>query len=228
MEDATSSEILDNILDAIIESGEDSLMSGGASGGDTEWARLFYKYTHSESIYHFSYQGHKKYNHNAVGFRVILNEKCLYEGDSALKHAKNRNGRNFPCRSHNTNCLLRRNYWQVRISTSCYAVAKIEYGQVSGGTNWAVSMFIDRWMAERPYDECPCYVYDMITNCWYQWTFNRWEEIEPNEVPTPNGIWAGVGSRDLTFEAKEAMEALWQHTETDLGQKVTKVTTTPE
>ncbi len=208
--------LLDNMINGNIE--DDVLLSGGAAGADAKWSQLFAKHTGSENIFHFSYEEHKKYSTHAVGIRVILSENQLYDGDSALKEAKKVNRRNFPCRAHNTNCLLRRNYWQVRESGSCYAVSKIEDGFVAGGTNWATTMFVNRWMENNPFDECPCYVYDILTNKWHQWIFDRWEPIEAYEVPTPSGVWTGIGSRDLTLEAIDAMEALWQRTEQSTAQ----------
>lgn len=184
-------------------------LSGGATGADSLWSQLAEKYANTDTI-HFSFGGHTAYCKDARGFQLKITEERLKEADSALNTANKSVERNFPCRSWKVNSLLRRNYYQVIDSNSCYAVTRIIHGKVDGGTAWAVQMFIDKHMKNTPFASCPCWVYDMVTNQWFQWVYNCWQECDASIVPTPNGIWTGIGSRDLTPEAIKAMEKLWQ------------------
>lgn len=216
----SQNEILDSIRTHLQNpQGVDYCLSGGASGADTLWSQLAEKYADTHT-FHFSFEDHKKYCYDAVGSRVIISQERLLRADSSLKLAKQSNRRNFPCRSENVNNLLRRNYYQIVDSQACYAVSRIMYGVVDGGTAWATQMFVDRHMIRTPHDECPCYVYDTITNKWHQWKTNCWEAIDSNEVPTPKGIWTGIGSRDLTPEAIKAMEDLWLRHQRSPGQSL--------
>lgn len=202
----TNDTILDD-LRSILQSGSEELcLSGGAQGADSLWSRIAAK--HGIDTIHFSFADHKKYCSKAVGMRLIISQPRLDIADPFLMKAKKRNMRSYPCRSLNVSNLLRRNYYQVTDSSACYAVSRIIHGVVDGGTSWAVAMFIDKWMLKHPFEECPCYVYDTITEQWYQWQYD--EFVLCYDVPTPKGIWTGIGSRELTPEAVIAMENLWQ------------------
>lgn len=205
--------IIDTCLDSIREilqnpEGREYCLSGGAEGADTYWSILAERYAATETL-HFSYEGHRKYCKDAVGLRVKVSPERLMLADAALKKAKKGNNRNFPCRSDHVNSLLRRNYYQIIDSNSCYAVSRIIHGVVDGGTSWATQMYVDKHMEYNPMRPCECYIYDTITDQWHQWIYNMWHPIEAYEVPTPKGIWTGIGSRELTENAKTAMEELW-------------------
>lgn len=197
--------MITDIREMLQTTSETICLSGGATGADSLWSRI--AQTHGIDTIHFSYEGHKKYCRLAKGVRVVVPQAFLNLADPFLMKAKKRNNRSWPCRSLDVSNLLRRNYYQVVDAQSCYAVSRLIYGVVDGGTSWAVSMFIDKWVKEHPFEECPCYVYDTITSHWYQWVFNAFEPVD--HVPTPTGIWTGIGSRELTPAAERAMEALW-------------------
>ena len=99
---------------------------------------------------------------------------------------------------------------------SCYAIStfgisstnRIAVGEcldteceVDGGTAWAVQMFIDRFDDQ----ECDCYVFDQVACYWFKWT-GAWQRIY--QPPFPEGIWAGVGKRDLLLQGRLAIRAL--------------------
>lgn len=199
-------EILDNLRLILQEDATEVCLSGGATGADSLWSRIAAK--HDIGTIHFSFSGHKKYCPSAEGVRLEISQPNLNVADRFLMKAKKRNHRSYPCRSLDVSNLLRRNYYQIVDSNACYAVSRIEHNVVDGGTSWAVAMFIDKWMLERQFDECPCYVYDMLTSQWFQWQYD--EFVIVTNVPTPKGIWTGIGSRELTLDAITAMENLWQ------------------
>lgn len=201
-------ECLDNIRINLQAKDASYCLSGGAEGADSYWSNIAKK--HDIETIHYSFEGHRKYCKLAVGVRVKVTPERLVLADPSLKQAKKGNLRSFPCRSDNVNSLLRRNYYQVVDSQSCYAVSRIIHGIVDGGTSWAVQMFIDQHMKLNPFAPCKCWVYDTITNQWFQWVYNMWQECHESQVPTPTGVWTGIGSRELTDAAKLAMENLWQ------------------
>jgi hypothetical protein len=55
-------------------------------------------------------------------------------------------------------------------------------------------------------DKPECFVFCQDANNWYSHQDSQWERIET--PPSPSGVWAGVGSRDLTQAGKEAIRKL--------------------
>jgi hypothetical protein len=104
--------------------------------------------------------------------------------------------------------LLRRNWYQVRDSDSCYAISSIKDNLVQGGTGWAVAMFINLHDGAK----CPVYVFDQIVSHWFQWTGAVWEPIY--EPPPPEGIWAGIGTRNINWIGSLAIKVLMDYAPT--------------
>jgi len=177
--------------------GSNICLSGGAEGADILWGKCA-KATGFQVI-HWSFSGHKS---NAEKQDIFyLNDQQLEEADAACLQASKNLKRYFPPKNKFIQNLLRRNYYQVAWSDSVYAISTIQNGMVMGGTGWAVQMFLDR------HDNAPCNAYVFCQNeCrWYKWD-GLWNTIY--EPPTPSGIWAGVGSRDLKTTGKLAIEVL--------------------
>lgn len=168
-------------------------------GSDLQWGMCAGKVGHS--VFHFSFSGHRTGAPSSEV--VILNEEQLLKADSYLAEANKRLNRKWPVKNDWTANLLRRNYYQVNNSDSVYAVSTIDYEKqiVNGGTGWACAMFLDIH-GDDGYR--PLYVYDQNTNKWMGWD-NRFVEVTP---PFPSGIWAGIGSRDLSQEGKNAIRVL--------------------
>lgn len=183
----------------------DICLSGGAIGSDTLWGEVALSLSHE--LIHFSFKSHnlnfKKFPEQKDKIYVLDYEDLLI-ADEYLKTANKTLNRKFPTRSNFNNNLLRRNYYQIKESERVYAIADIKYDVVQGGTGWAVQMFIDRKLKEAPDSVIECYVLDKITNMWFQYNkFNGYEIIE--EVPTPHGIWTGIGSRQLNEQHIESV-----------------------
>jgi len=186
----------------------DICLSGGADGADLQWGMCSGKAGHI--VRHFIFEGHRSKAPKEE--LVVLTSEQLLEADAALKKANKTLKRSFPTRNNFVNSLFRRNYYQVSWANSVYAVANIENGMVSGGTSWAVQMFIDRFDGKP----CPAYVYDQATSVWFSWdgADKGWNPCVLDHPPKPTGIWAGIGSRDLKDNGKDAIRNLLGYVKT--------------
>jgi hypothetical protein len=173
-------------------------LSGGAEGADLQWGMTCGTMGHL--ICHFSFQGHR--TRAPASEVVVLSEEQLQAADEPCKAVSGALKRWFPPKSLFVRNLLRRNWYQIKDAERVYAVATIENGIVSGGTAWAVHMFIQRHEG-RP---CECYVFDQKADGWFAWVDGGWEGIE--QPPVPHGVYAAIGSRDLGSNGKEAIRKL--------------------
>lgn len=193
-------------MDANLAALADNLcLSGGAKGADLQFGMCAGMIGHG--VIHWSFDGHRS---DAPEQEIVrLTKAQLEEADIALAKAALRTRRNSTPRSMFVRNLLRRNWYQVRDAERVYAVATIDNnGHVSGGTAWAVAMFMDRFEGEP----CEIYVYDMSVSQWVTWDGHFWIVIQP---PKPHGVYAGVGSRDLMDNGKEAIRALYDYKKGD-------------
>ena len=190
--------MFDHLLEHLEHFAGDACMSGGAKGSDCEWGRIAAK--HGQEVLHFTFHGHSYKGHDPV-YNVPVPADYLDLGIPKLKVANQVLGRKIPAPGYVRN-LLCRNWYQVKYSTSVYAVANIRYGQVEGGTAWAVQMFLDRNLRDGH-----AYVLDKITLKWYEFKHQEWEEID--KPPRPSGVWAGIGSREITPQIIRMMEDIW-------------------
>lgn len=87
--------------------------------------------------------------------------------------------------------------------------------RISGGTAWACQIFANRQGALGPF---PLYFYDQGTLTWYQAVVHslnphrlyQWRTLEdPRSPPAPCGVYAGIGTRELSPEGEEAIEYLF-------------------
>lgn len=172
--------------------------SGAADGADTCWGIIALREGHG--LRHFTAVGLKGSKSNP--HRVVLTDEQLLEADPWLIKANAILKRTFPTTSDNTNKLLRRNYHQVKDASSVYAVAGINENTVYGGTAWAVEMF----KIINPNSD-QIYIFDEKQNQWFQWAYIGWKKI--NRPPSPNGIWAGIGSRVIEYPTIEIMREVF-------------------
>lgn len=180
-------------------------LSGGADGADVQWGMVAGLAGHA--VRHFVFAGHRSTAPEEE--KIVLTKDQLEVADAHLYMANKTMKRRWPIKNQFVANLLRRNYYQVAWSDSVYAVASIENGMVTGGTCWAVQMFLDRF----GFDPAPAYVFDQATDRWMTWSGTGWEECP--EVPVPNGVWAGIGSRDLKVNGKMAIRNLLGYVKPD-------------
>ncbi|KAL4966944.1 uncharacterized protein BDV14DRAFT_170405 [Aspergillus stella-maris] len=176
-------------------------LSGGASGADLEWGSCASAAGHE--VIHWSFQGH---NTTAPENTVIrLSDEDLSLAESALSSATRVLGKSPP-RKAGILRLLKRNYFQVAWASSCYAVTVIrdaEKGERVGGTAWATTMFSLLHPESRS-----LYLFDMERDGWVRWDPAGEEWIEIESPPRPRGVWAGIGSRELSENGKMAIRRL--------------------
>lgn len=185
---------------------DDLCLSGGAKGADLQFGMCAGTIGHG--VIHWSFDGHRT---EAPAEEVVrLTAAQLEEADVALAKVAKRVGRNSTPRSLFVRNLLRRNWYQVKDAERVYAVATIDdNGYVSGGTAWAVGMFIDRFDGAA----CEVYVYDMKISQWVTWDGFHWIVIDP---PKPHGVYAGVGSRELQDNGKGAIRDLFGYQKSEI------------
>jgi len=188
-----------------LDAGTNLCMSGGADGSDLQWGLQAGKAGHG--VIHWSFSEHRSQAPEQE--LVRLHQKQLNLADGALKRANRKVQRSFPSRSEVTNNLLRRNWYQVRDTQSLYAVSQIKYdGSVDGGTAWAIQMYLDRFEydGEDP-SKCRAYLLDKNTLKWYEWNGERWITMI-SRPPKPQGIWTGIGSREISAQVRVEIRKL--------------------
>ena len=177
-------------------------MSGGAAGADVIWGEQAALNNHE--VVHWSFSGHKPHTSNYI---CELDDSQLRTADPFIELANKSMYRKWPTSSLFVNNLLRRNFYQVFWSDRVYAVASFVNDssmlQISGGTAWACQLFIDRWLYKSPnVTAIPIYLFDQVSKSWYTWT-GQWKPII--KPPAPNGVYAGIGSRNLQDSGKNAI-----------------------
>lgn len=176
--------------------GNDICLSGGAEGADLQWGAQAGIIGHS--VIHWSFQGHRSQAPETE--LVQLTPEQLAQADDAVARANKTLKRRWPSNSDFTNNLLRRNWYQVKDAQAVYAISTLDRKNgVSGGTAWAVQMYLDRFLYDdEPMDRCQAYLFDRNTKLWYKFDGTRWINLI-SRPPKPTGIWAGIGSRDLDY-----------------------------
>ena len=191
--------MFDQLMDFLANCDGDVCVSGGAAGSDREWVRIATE--HGQDAVHFTFKGHSYKGHSPI-HRVDVPEDYLELAIPKLRVANQTLRRKIPSPGYVRN-LLCRNMYQVKNSMSVYAVANITYGQVEGGTAWATQMFIDQNLRGGH-----VYVLDKKTLKWHEWKHQEFTPID--KPPQPSGVWAGIGSREITPQIIRMMEELWQ------------------
>ncbi len=178
---------------------ENLCLSGGAEGADLQFGMCAGMAGHG--VIHWSFDPHAARSNAPKQEIVILTTAQLEEADAALAVAAKRIKRNPYPKNIFVRNLLRRNWYQVRDAERVYAVSSIdEKGMVAGGTAWATAMFMDRFQGA-----CEVYVYDQLISAWLTWDGFHWMVVDP---PKPHGVYAGIGSRKLETNGKEAVRTL--------------------
>jgi hypothetical protein len=179
----------------------DLCLSGGAQGSDLQWGMC--AGTAGHDVIHWSFDGHQV---DAPVVEVVrLTDEQLAIADPFIKVASKRLNKQPPYRAW-VKRLIQRNYYQVAWAQSVYAVTDIINNVPQGGTAWAIAMYLDRTCEHH------CYVYDQTRASWYVWS--DWDKawLAIDSPPAPKGVWAGIGSRDLTTAGKVAIRELLNYT----------------
>lgn len=172
-------------------------LSGGAEGADLQWGMCAGMAGHS--VFHYSFFGHRSNAPDAE--TIVLTESQLNESQESVKKAavwlSKHPPKKFPAKQ-----LIARNFFQVRETERVYAITDIVDGIPTGGTAWAIGMYLLRTDLETK----ECYVYDQTQSQWFSYSDTVWVPID--SPPEPHGIWAGIGTRDLKKNGKDAIRSL--------------------
>lgn len=181
----------------------DLCLSGGALGADTEWGVAAESVGHD--VIHWIFEDYNiNFQNNSY---VVLDNEKLLAADPYIALANKSIKRRWPTSKENTNNLLRRNHYQVNWSERVYAISEIIDDHsllgIAGGTAWACQMYIDRWLhTETSLDSCELYLFDQKSNHWMMWQ-KEWRII--SSPPRPHGVYAGIGTRNLTSQGRNAI-----------------------
>lgn len=169
--------------------------SGGALGSDTEWGKIGKEYGMTTNNHYYA-EGSKTPNGN-----YPVSKESLKEADPYLIETNKVLKRRYPTRKEFINNLLRRNYWQVKNSDGIYAISTITNNMVDGGTGWAVHMAI--------INNKVVFVFDQKQKKWFTWKENEFKETE---TPILCKQFAGIGTREINEDGKQAIHNVYQNT----------------
>lgn len=174
-------------------------MSGGARGADYVFGLLAEEHKHS--VVHWSFEGHR-FIQDAKKHIVILKEEELALAKPFLISA-NKSIKRYNANLNNP--LLQRSWYQIKDSECVYAIGIFENNKsimnIKGGTAWACQMAADM--------NKPVYFFEQTVNCWFLWS-NSWIKIQP---PSPAGIYAGIGTREINDDGINAIINLYKDIE---------------
>jgi hypothetical protein len=174
------------------------MFTGGARGADFEWADAAHEAGHE--VVNFSFPKHGK--SKAPGKWIDCTEDQLQEADEWLIKASKRLGKKF---SRNFNpyvlSLLRRNYQIIKNADAIYGVGTIAIANVEGGTGWGFAMAMEINPEHRS-----LYFYDQEREMWFWWQAESNTWIGAKYLPTPEGKWAGIGTREINTKGAAAIK----------------------
>lgn len=180
-----------NELDEAIKGLSNVCFSGGAAGAD----RLFSIYAKNNGfeVINFSFKGHV----HSVDESTILEIPSKILSDISILNQLNiacySLQRKVPKPGSYVYNLLARNSYQILNTERIYCIANITSPtKVSGGTAWAVQMYMDS--VENP----EIYCYDMNSRSVFYFDTVLKEFKQSLVVPPPHGNWTGIGSRNAT------------------------------
>ncbi len=169
--------------------------SGGALGSDTEgWDNIGKE---------FGMENNKHYWHGVKtpGGDIELTSEQLEEG---WKHVLKAN-ESLHRRPEKYKSLLSRNWQQVANSEEIFAISSLANEKtVDGGTGWAVQMAID---AKKP-----VHVFDQERNQWFKYSYEN-SKFEPSDTPILTKDFAGIGTRELKENGKQAIKDVYTKTQ---------------
>lgn len=169
--------------------------SGGCPGADMEWERAGEKYGIKTIAY--SFRNHVQEGKNPK----ILTVDELNEGFEHVKIAAKGLKKCANCQYGYVRNLICRNWFQVKNAEAIFAIAKTMTRKVvEGGTGWAVQMAID--------NQKPTFVFDQLGNQWNEFNYESHEFEVINCIPKLTNNFAGIGTRDINNNGKEAIRKI--------------------
>jgi len=172
--------------------------SGGCQGSDMFWENEGAKYGVKTIAY--SFYNHKQDSKNPK----VLTVDELNEGFEHVMYA-NKSLKQYPQgQPQYIKNLLSRNWFQVKNSDAVFAVGKFKTKKiVDGGTGWAIQMSLD--------SNKPTFFFNQPTNCWNVYAYDGQEFRVMYEIPKLTENLAGIGTRELNDNGKNAIIEIYKH-----------------
>ncbi|MCP3941598.1 MAG: hypothetical protein GY710_08970 [Desulfobacteraceae bacterium] len=168
--------------------------SGGHRGAETEFGKLAEKYGMKEINY--SFEGHNLGRN--VGVKILSNEE-LKKGDISMDIVSARMGRSFS-KVNKIRKVIQSIFHMINNGYQIFVIGWILPDKtVKGGTGWGVELgkLFNR----------PIFVYEQDRKEWFSWIDNSWQQVTP---VISHKTFTGTGTRNLTEDAKKAMESLFE------------------
>jgi hypothetical protein len=172
-----------------------TLYSGGHVGAESFFGECAERWGVNEVT--FSYEGHYIKREKNV---QMLSDAELCHGDISMDIVSKHMHRQFAS-SEKIKRVLQSLFHVVNKGSQIFAVGTIqEDDAVKGGTGWGVELgkFFNRNV----------HVFDKERHVWFTWRHGEWQEDQPRILET---TFCGTGTRELTEEARKAIEALFEH-----------------
>lgn len=183
--------------------------SGGANGADTEWHMIGLKYGFKKHV-HWREPNMRSVDSNVLRINGVSAKPCTQEdydeGIKVMINVAKVLKRNL---SKKYAHYQYRNWLQVKYADAVFAVSSIINNQVEGGTGYACHAAIIELQK-------PVYVFDKNVKHWFEYSYET-NQFEPCDTPTLTPAYAGIGSRDIDDDCKEAIRNVYQKT-IDLNQ----------
>jgi len=184
-------------------------LSGGAEGADRLFGELAASVAHE--VVHYGFEGMKSTVQPQVTVldSERLDEATLFREQAAIYLVR------CPPRKPHVRKLIQRNFFQVKTAESVYAISRwnlveaqskeTAQGKLRGGTGWAVAVAISIKVPK-------IYFFAIEKTQWYRYSYaeGRWEKKEAASIPTPQGRYAGIGSRELDSVGEKALRDLYR------------------
>lgn len=176
------------------EASQTTFYSGGHRGAEAEFGKLAEKFGMKEV--NFSFEGHNI--ERKVGVKM-LSEEELTKGDISMDIVSARMGRSFS-RVNKIRKVIQSIFHMINNGYQILVIGWILPDKtVKGGTGWGVELgkLFNR----------PIFVYEQDRKAWFSWIDNSWQKVSP---VISHKTFAGTGTRNLTEDAKKAMENLFE------------------
>lgn len=140
-----------------------------------------------------------------------LSPERLSQSNDYLKRANKSVHRGWPTSDAESADSIRRDVYLVRWCETIYCVGLFTDDasllKIAGDLAWPCQVYVDRFLYDQePMDLCKLYMFDLKSECWFNWRY-RWHRM--NDVPSPTGIYAAIGTDKLTKAGRQAIEGLW-------------------
>lgn len=227
------------------------LQSGGAQGADTHFELCAHHSKHQVRKFVFETQFILCPNNLVILTSRDLEQASVFVLDAAktLKRSigKNDYTRNLLRRNYfqirdATSVFAVSNFESTTTATASALMRRTRDVGIHGGTAWACQMFVNQYYKTYGANELvhstdatsvPLYLFDQTSQKWFQCQlvgpttgFVEWRQLNRPPTLPSEGVYAGIGSRQLTSAGQRAIDALYQTPTVNNNKKLQDPSTT--